>query len=653
MDTAGLVQLDDPGAVRASGTEVVAAFRAVRDRSREVRASWLGLVGYYTAPEQGEVLAAMEVPVTEADAAADKAAVVARALSAYGDRLEQLRAQRQALVADMDAFTADRASIDAEDRDNNVLESAWDAITGEQEQLLHRENALNERAAQLLADKEAAERDCANAIGDIWGGEHYEAGGETWAGDTTTYGMTAEAYVAMSRSGDAPWGHPVMWDSDNWLVRTNMLLGGASESVTGAVGFFGDLFGADGSGRAKAGWSGLWQLAQDASRFASPGSAMGSFASDPQGSMEASQRLLTVGKGIVAWDDWDTSGWYAGGSVGLDVITAIGTGGSAAAVKGGIKGAAATRFARLLEVGAAVDVRAAAAASRVRLGSVLSARLDDFSALGERAASRLRLPGLEPAGVPRSLLDDTSAMRREADAPAHPRTDHPDLTSRGPGAPDHPTTRPFSDHPAPHDATPEAPTHPDGPADGTGPRTTPTSVDTVDDAPYRSHLYDPDNPYAVDNLITDATRDLEPWRQRMEAGQEFNRINHDRYPVNELRLDNGKVLDSYDPASERIVSRKHTDLSFVRFETAKGYLDEVKAKYDTGETIADTPANHAMLRRAGLEDLIGTKLDGALQLEVPPHTRIPDDVLRYSDQIEVDIVDVTGRNYTQEWSALQ
>lgn len=169
---------------------------------------------------------------------------------------------------------------------------------------------------------------------------------------------------------------------------------------------------------------------------------------------------------------------------------------------------------------------------------------------------------------------------------------------------------------------------------------------------YRSHLFDDSSPFSIRNLIGDEFADAEFYRQRIEAGNEFNRVSHDRFPLNEITLDNGKRVDSLDPG-EAIISRKHTDLNLVREETAFRYIDEAVNKYSPGEIIRDTPANRAQLEAAGLERLIGKPLDGELMLEVPPHTSIPESILRYAHEKGIEIVDPTGRNYSLEWSARQ
>ena len=69
------------------------------------------------------------------------------------------------------------------------------------------------------------------------------------------------------------------------------------------------------------------------------------------------------------------------------------------------------------------------------------------------------------------------------------------------------------------------------------------------------------------------------WRARVADGVEFNLVNRRRYPFNEVQLETpGSVgyrrVDSYVP-DEAIVERKFTDLSTVRPQTARRYLDQL------------------------------------------------------------------------------
>lgn len=129
---------------------------------------------------------------------------------------------------------------------------------------------------------------------------------------------------------------------------------------------------------------------------------------------------------------------------------------------------------------------------------------------------------------------------------------------------------------------------------------------------------------------------------RITSGTQFNRDNWSRYPVNELRLSNGKVLDSYDPLKREIVSRKYSQLSDVNLDTAKSYIREITNKYDKGTTIGDSPSVQALEESSGLT-LEGTRLDGDLILEVPNQAKaVPREVLEYALDRKVTIRTAEG-----------
>ena len=138
------------------------------------------------------------------------------------------------------------------------------------------------------------------------------------------------------------------------------------------------------------------------------------------------------------------------------------------------------------------------------------------------------------------------------------------------------------------------------------------------------------NPDWLNDRLDDPS--LEYWRRRMVEGDQFNYQNHQRYPQNEVTLDNGKRLDSYRPGEE-IVSRKNSQLdgNTPKVDTAKRYIDEVLNKYAPGTGIKG-----------------GGDLDGVPILEVPVQNGgVSQDIIDYanSKQPPVVIRDVLGNIY--------
>lgn len=129
-------------------------------------------------------------------------------------------------------------------------------------------------------------------------------------------------------------------------------------------------------------------------------------------------------------------------------------------------------------------------------------------------------------------------------------------------------------------------------------------------------------------------------KKRLDDGREFNEANRDRYPANEVILNNRKVLDSYAPGKE-IVSRKHTQIADIKPSTWQSYLNEHVNKYGPGEIIKDSPT-----MRERYPGLVGEELDGLPYMEVPVQEKdVPAWALRAAATLGVIIRDVNGRIY--------
>jgi hypothetical protein len=130
--------------------------------------------------------------------------------------------------------------------------------------------------------------------------------------------------------------------------------------------------------------------------------------------------------------------------------------------------------------------------------------------------------------------------------------------------------------------------------------------------------------------------------QRLDAGNEFNKVQSKNYPNNEVYIQrpdgNGyDRVDSYNPIKGEIVSRKLTQLSEVSEATAKSYISEAITKYPGGATIAKVPSSGS---------LGGQKLQGTVILEVPPQNGvIPKAILDSANKAGVLIGDTNGEVY--------
>ncbi|UAC49052.1 hypothetical protein K6959_03890 [Bacillus aquiflavi] len=97
-------------------------------------------------------------------------------------------------------------------------------------------------------------------------------------------------------------------------------------------------------------------------------------------------------------------------------------------------------------------------------------------------------------------------------------------------------------------------------------------------------------------------------------GNRFNQkaVREGRYPYSEIHLRNGKRLDSFDPFSGEIISRKATGLDNTTDETYRRYLSEFESKYSKGTVI----------RSDKYSELDGTPLEGKYILEIPASNQI-------------------------------
>ena len=134
------------------------------------------------------------------------------------------------------------------------------------------------------------------------------------------------------------------------------------------------------------------------------------------------------------------------------------------------------------------------------------------------------------------------------------------------------------------------------------------------------------------------------------------------YPYNEVYLEAPKKainlpegaptkhryvrLDSYNPHTGEIVSRKYTQLSEVSEETAIRYLKELLDKYAPGSIIADVPSNRTGVNKGIFEVNQGNDLKGEMILEVPVQKKsVPKSILKYARDNKIQIRDINGNVY--------
>ena len=144
----------------------------------------------------------------------------------------------------------------------------------------------------------------------------------------------------------------------------------------------------------------------------------------------------------------------------------------------------------------------------------------------------------------------------------------------------------------------------------------------------------------------------------------FNKARAKFYPYNEVYLEAPKKainlpegsptkhqyvrLDSYNPHTGEIVSRKYTQLSEVSEETAIRYLKELSDKYAPGSIIADVPSNRTGLNKGIFEVNQGRDLKGKMILEVPVQDKVvPRRVIDYASLKGIKIRDINNHIYNK------
>jgi hypothetical protein len=134
------------------------------------------------------------------------------------------------------------------------------------------------------------------------------------------------------------------------------------------------------------------------------------------------------------------------------------------------------------------------------------------------------------------------------------------------------------------------------------------------------------------------------WLKRLKAGRAFDETQKKNYDYNQVYVYGKNTdyvkLDSYNPTTGEIVSRKLTQLGEVGGISEKSafqYLNELASKYSEGTKIANVPSNG---------DLAGKTLEGQMYLEVPvQQSSISQTVLNYATKLDIKIRDINGNLY--------
>ncbi|MGY1773869.1 hypothetical protein [Blastococcus sp. SYSU D00813] len=468
IDPSGIPQYEgEPEQVLAHAEAMASAAGTFASTGQDVHSTWQGLAGVYTAPEAGQLFAATQPVADRATGVADEVGLVSAALTVFAEtmapiktRLEEIRTEAQTMV---EAAEAD----DEWDDDGDNIDA---------------HNALMSEVGRLVAEWQAAERECANAINAAFGSSfRYVADNGDETVDVNEYGYDAETFeTAVDEEVELPWGTVEHEDPGSWGNVGGFFQGVFVDGVWGDIRGLGTLVGVDGGDAAAEAWGNLGVLA---SSLTTPGIVYGM--ADPEYGQRQLDLWGALGSSMVASDTWDENGGRAFGQV-LWNFGSLAIGGVGAVGKAGKLGklgtlAAAGRItvSRLFETAVRTPVSDLAA----RIGShlsELSARVD----VPTRSDVHLDLPDAPDA--PRVDVPDAGRPDLpDAGRPDLPDAGRPDLPDAGggdlpggtatpdaPGTPDGATTPDGGTAPdAPDGSAPDAPT---GGADPANPPLDPT-----------------------------------------------------------------------------------------------------------------------------------------------------------------------------------
>ncbi|GAA1781941.1 hypothetical protein [Streptomonospora arabica] len=262
---------------------------------QDIKSSWKGLEGIYTAPEDDLLLSAIDPVATKGDEVDEAVATAADALETFADEAERIKGRLQGLKADAEAFVAD-----VEDDDD------W----REDEGKVNEHNGMNDDVLAALNEYMAAERECANKITALFGGTAFVAAAP---GEEGSLGPDEQAhgYTEVPEGVETPWAKPqeydAPWYEDAWNGVKDFGVG-IVEDLGAMAGFYGEN-----------GWEGLndWGTWWDnlktnwGDTLAGLGSLVGLYGEDGWGVSSWSEWGGNLGNGwkefahaIVPWREW-------------------------------------------------------------------------------------------------------------------------------------------------------------------------------------------------------------------------------------------------------------------------------------------------------------------------------------------------------------
>ncbi|WDZ88846.1 nucleotidyltransferase domain-containing protein [Nocardiopsis sp. HUAS JQ3] len=196
----GLVPIPnvDPDELDEAVGRLRAVGEAIEESGEGITSTWASLTGVYVAPEADTLLSALDPVSSDGSAVATGVRDAASALETFAETARELKSRLTGLKAEAEAFRAD---------------VGWDREWLEDEDERERNNDLNNRVAAAVHEYQEAERACANAIGQHYGGTFFTGHSDKAGHDQTSTGgdRTWQVYGTASAPVDQanPWGSAV------------------------------------------------------------------------------------------------------------------------------------------------------------------------------------------------------------------------------------------------------------------------------------------------------------------------------------------------------------------------------------------------------------------------------------------------------------
>lgn len=138
-----LLDWPDAASIDSEAEGLIEKGESFYDAVAEAKGAWDGLSGNYEAPEQQQLLSALDPALRNAESATGATALVASAMGGFASALQELEPRRQQLIADAEAFNLKGCPVDEAEHAQQMAEG---------EQLRQSINALVEEYRQKIKD---------------------------------------------------------------------------------------------------------------------------------------------------------------------------------------------------------------------------------------------------------------------------------------------------------------------------------------------------------------------------------------------------------------------------------------------------------------------------------------------------------------------